>query len=493
MSTATQPPSTRPNILLIMTDQQALHTLSCYGAPVARSPHIDALAADGVRFTHACTPCALCTPARASLLTGLYPHGHGVLFNTGVYSRFDEEACGQGLTLYPSCLAAAGYRLGHQGKWHAGLTPTATEAGFEGFSLRDYGGIRHDATFHRYLDERGLPRPVPHFEFVAEGGDPTKSGGNTSGWTEGDIRAAPCHFITDLVLDQLDEFGASAQPFFMGCHYWEPHAPYLPTEDFKDRYDPADIEQWASFAEAAGARSVWHRRMREEIFPGAAGATWSEWAQVIARYYAQAAMIDHEVGRLIAGLKARGLYETTQIIFASDHGESVGVHGGVFDKGGLAFEELYRIPLIIKPAASDVAPEVTPGRTCDAWVSLVDLAPTFCASAGTRMPDAHGRDLGPWVRGESVDDWRDDLLAEDHGHRVMYAQRILWYQNYKYVFNPADRDELYDLAADPAELRNRIEDAALAEPRRELRRRLRQRLRETGDRLGPQTESLLAD
>lgn len=471
-----------------MTDQQALHTLSCYGAPVARSPNIDALAAEGVRFTRACTPCALCTPARASLLTGLYPHGHGVLFNTGVYSRFDEVACGQGLTLFPSRLAAAGYQLGHQGKWHAGLTPTATEAGFEGFSLRDYGGIRFDETFHRYLDERNLARPVPHFEFVAEGGDPAKSGGNTSGWSEGDIRSAPCHFITDLVLDQLDDFGGSEQPFFLGCHYWEPHAPYLPTEDFKDLYDPAEIVEWASFQEKSGARSAWHRRFREEVFPGAAQASWAEWAQVIARYYAQAAMIDHEVGRLVDGLKARGLYETTQIIFASDHGESIGVHGGVFDKGGLAFEELYRIPLIVKPAGDGAVN----GRTCDEWVSLVDLAPTFCATAGTTMPAGHGRDLGPLIRGVAVADWRDDLLAEDHGHRVMYAQRILWYENYKYVFNPSDRDELYDLAADPAELVNRIDSPELTSMRTELRRRLRERLRETEDRLGPQIDRLLA-
>ncbi len=485
-----KPPSDlRPNILLIMTDQQALHTLSCYGAPVARSPHLDALAADGVRFTRAVTPCALCTPARASLLTGLYPHGHGVLFNTGVYSRFDETACGQGLTLYPSRLGEAGYRLGHQGKWHAGLTPTAKEAGFEGFSLRDYGGIRHDATFHRYLEERGLPQPKPHFEFVAEGGDPTRSGGNTSGWAEGDIRSSPCHFITDLTLAQLDEFKTSDQPFFLGCHYWEPHAPYLPTEDFKDRYDPADIAPWPSFGAEHGSRSAWHARMRREVFPGAAEASWEQWAQVIARYYAQAAMVDAEVGRLIAGLKERGLYDNTMVVFASDHGESVGIHGGVFDKGGLAFEELYRIPLIVKPAGG----ATEGGGTCDAWVSLVDLAPTFCGTAGTTMPACHGRDLSPLLAGELPADWREDQLAEDHGHRVMYAQRILWYQHYKYVFNPSDRDELYDLSADPAELDNRIDAAALADVRRELRRRLRTRLQETHDRLGPQVEQLLAD
>ena len=481
-------PQTTASILLIMTDQQALHTLSCYGAPVARSPHIDTLAADGIRFDHACTPSALCTPARASLLTGLYPHAHGVLFNTGVYSRFDETVCGQGLTLFPEKLSDAGYRLGHQGKWHAGLTPTATEAGFEGFSLRDYGGIRSDETFLKYLKERGLPEPKPHFEFAAEGGDPTKSGGNTSGWAEGDIRSAPCHFVTDQVLEQLDDFAASDQPFFLGCHYWEPHASYLPTEDFKDLYDPADISEWASFRDDLEGRPQWHRRFRENIFPAAAKTSWNDWAQVIARYYAQAAMVDHEVGRLLEGLKARGLYDDTLIIFASDHGESIGIHGGMFDKGGLSHEELYRIPLIVKPP--QVAEE-NRGRVCSEWVSLIDLAPTFCAVAGTGMTEVHGRDLSPLLRGETPADWRDDMLAEDHGHRVMFVERILWHENWKYVFNPSDIDELYDLEADPAEMNNRIDDPSVSETARNMRRRLLARLREFNDGLGPQTYQLL--
>ncbi|MCC6418004.1 MAG: sulfatase-like hydrolase/transferase, partial [Gemmataceae bacterium] len=263
-----EPAARPPSILLIMTDQQALHTLSCYGAAVARSPRIDRLAADGIRFDRAYTPSALCTPARASLLTGLLPHGHGVRFNTGVFSRLSEEECGRGLTLFPQRLAAAGYRLGHQGKWHAGLTATAAEAGFEGFSLRDYGGIRHCEAFRDYLRRHNRLEPKAHIEFVAEGGDPARSGGNVSGWAEGDIRSSPCHFVTDLALAQVDAFAAGDRPFFIGCHYWEPHAPYLPTEDFKDRYDPATIPPWPSFQDDGAGRPRWHERMRRQVFPG---------------------------------------------------------------------------------------------------------------------------------------------------------------------------------------------------------------------------------
>src|SRR5579883_278887 len=152
------------NVLLIITDQHALHAVSCYGAPVCRTPHIDALAADGVRFTRAYTPCALCTPARASLLSGLYPHNHGAIFNVGDHLPFDEARIGHGTTIYPELLAARGYRLGYSGKWHAGLRRTASDAGFEGFSLPGYGSVRACAAYRAYLAAAGRALPEAHVE-----------------------------------------------------------------------------------------------------------------------------------------------------------------------------------------------------------------------------------------------------------------------------------------------------------------------------------------
>ncbi len=129
------------NILMIVTDQQALHAVSCYGAPVCQTPHIDVLAQDGIRFTRAYTPCALCTAARASILTGLYPHHHGAMFNTKTLSPFDEDRIGAGLEMYPHRLREQGYNLGYSGKWHAGIARTANDVGFDGYGPRDYGDV----------------------------------------------------------------------------------------------------------------------------------------------------------------------------------------------------------------------------------------------------------------------------------------------------------------------------------------------------------------
>lgn len=477
----------KPNILLILTDQQATHTLSCYGAPVARSPAIDRLAGDGLRFNRAYTPCALCTPARASLLTGLYPHNHGALYNTGAYSRLDEAQTGQGLVTYPPLLADAGYQLGYSGKWHAGIARTAADLGFEGFSLPDYGMIRKDPGYLEHLRSIGQPEPRRRIEFVAEGCPPGESGGNTSGWISGTIESSPCHYVVQEAIEQLGTMEAAGNPWFLAVNFWEPHAPYLPTEDYKDQYDTALIREWGSFRDNLDGRPTLHRILREAIFPGAHTASWETWSRVISRYYAQAAMVDHEVDRLLAEVKQRDLYDDCLIIFASDHGESIGIHGGAFDKGGMAYEEIYRIPLIVKVPGNRHA-----GQTRQALVSLQDLAPTFCEVAGLQMKDVDALSLLPVIeRGDQAG--RACLLAEDHGHRVPFGQRILWAGRYKYVWNLSDTDELYDLEEDPAELTNRIADPSMESTRRDLRSMLRHEVNRNGDRLGPQVAQMLMD
>jgi arylsulfatase A-like enzyme len=474
-----------PNILLILTDQQAVHTLSCYGASVAQSSEIDRLAMDGVRFERAYTPCALCTPARASLLTGLYPHNHGALFNTGAYSRFDETQTGAGLETYPARLKDSGYRLGYAGKWHAGIAPTAADVGFDGFSLPDYGSIRSDPAYLEHLRAIGQANPQRHVEFVAEGGPPEASGGNFSGWMTGTIESSPCHFIADRALEQLEDLARADSPWMMAVNFWEPHAPYLPTEDYKDRYDPGIIKEWPNFRDDLKDRPALHRILRETIFPGATNASWDDWALCISRYYAQAAMVDVEVGRILDHMRETGLYDDCLIVFASDHGESIGVHGGAFDKGGMAYEEIYQIPFILKLPGNEQA-----GQTRASLVSLFDLAPTFCEAAGTALTQCDALSLFPVLK-NGDNSGRDTLLAEDHGHRVPFGQRILWDGRYKYVWNLSDTDELYDLLEDSGELCNRISDTGLASERARLRAAMLHEVTRNGDRLGPQVTQML--
>lgn len=474
-----------PNILLLLTDQQATHTLSCYGAPVAKSPHIDQLARDGIRFDRSYTPCALCTPARASLLTGLYPHNHGALFNTGAYMRFNETQTGEGLHTYVEQLKSAGYQTAYSGKWHAGIAATAQDIGFKGFSLPDYGNIRSCPEFRAYLKKIGQETPKKTIEFVAEGGPPEKSGGNFSGWISGTIESAPCHYVANRALSELREQAKSSDPWFMAVNFWEPHAPYLPTEDFKDSFDPSQIKEWVSFNDSLHNRPRLNQILLDTVFPGARDASWKVWATAISRYYAQAAMVDYEVGRLISFLAQNDMYEDTLIIFASDHGESIGVHGGAFDKGGLAYEEVYKIPLIIK-----LPDQVHAGETRSSLVSLFDLAPTICDRVNQPLTDIDAASLWPVIYDGDVSG-RQYLLAEDHGHRVPFGQRILWGSRYKYVWNLSDTDELYDLQDDPAELHNRIQDQSLSAVLSEFREEMYQQVISNGDRLGPQVAQML--
>ena len=471
----------KPNILLIATDQHALHAVSCYGAPICRTPSIDSLASDGVRFTRAYTPCALCTPARASLLSGLYPHNHGVVYNTGYHLPFDERRIGQGIQMYPALLKAQGYRVGHAGKWHAGLAYTPKDAGFEGFGLRGYGDIWNAPEFREYLEHRGLVPPRRVIEFEMEG-DPEITTGNASGYLEAPVQATPCHFVADKAIELLEAYAPEDRPFMVACNFWGPHAPYLPSEEYKDLYDPSQIEPWESFEDDLAGRPAIHRMLRESFYPAAAQADWATWAQIVARYWGQATMVDAQIGRVIDVLRRLGRYDGTLVIFTADHGETVGIHGGAYDKGAMAYEEVYRVPLVIKLPGSGGA-----GGTRPQFVSLLDLTATICDAAGTRMERADGTSLLPLLH-DPRHRWRDHVVSESHGHRFPYGQRIVWWRNLKYVLNFTDIDELYDLGRDPAEMRNLVGEPAYAEALHELRRRLRLEMQRTGDRPSSQWE-----
>jgi arylsulfatase A-like enzyme len=471
---------TAPNIVLMMTDQQALHTVSCYGAPVCRTPNIDTLAADGIRFTRAYTPCALCTPARASLLTGLYPHNHGAIYNTRTHLPFDEEQIGSVLTMYPPLLARQGYQLGYAGKWHAGIANTAQDVGFEGYGPRDYGQVWRSQEFQEYLGRHGLTMPEIVTEFYAEG-EPKYALGDSSGYVDGPTEATPAAFLAKTTTNLIDQFSQNPdRPFFVACNFWGPHAPYLPSADYKDMYDPAKIAPWASFEDDLSGKPRIHCTYRESIFPAAAHAGWDVWSQIVARYYAFTSMIDEQIGRILNHLKAIGLHDDTLIIFASDHGETIGIHGGAFDKGAMAYEEVYNIPLIVKLPKNEQR-----GTVRNHLVSLLDLTPTFCELAGTDNLACDGQSLLPILYNpEHIG--REHLVSEFHGHRFPVAQRIIWHGNYKYILNFADQDELYDLAADPAELDNLISDGSKADVLRDLRTRMWDSMVASGDTLGPQ-------
>ena len=468
----------KPNILLIVMDQLALHAVSCYEAPLCKTPHIDSLAQDGIKFERSYTPCALCTPARASLLSGVYPHKHGAIFNSETgHLPFSENELGKRLELYPQKLKEAGYQLGYMGKWHAGLAETANDVGFEGYGPKNYGDVRNSKEYHQYLKEHSLSELETVIEFYAQN---EQNKMDSSGYVKGSTEATPSHFIANRTIEMMKQFSEKDSPFFMTCNFWGPHAPYWPSEEYKDLYNPQNIPPWKSFDEDLTNKPQLHRRYRKHVMPNAGKAGWDIWSQVVARYYAQTTMIDAAMGKILNALKVMGHYDDTLLIFTADHGESVGIHGGIFDKGALAYEEIYHTPLIIKMPGF-----IGAGTTRDHWVSLLDVTATICQATGTSMQDLDGQSLFPIIGGLDCV-WRDDMIAQFHGHRFPVSQRILWWKNFKYVLNFADTDELYDLEHDSAELHNLILDSSSVDLVKEMKKRMWNNMKKTGDTLGPQ-------
>jgi len=184
-------------------------------------------------------------------------------------------------------------------------------------------------------------------------------------------------------------------------------------------------------------------------------------------------MVDDEVGRLLAVLEETGQAEDTLVVFTSDHGDYLGAHGLMF-KGVAAFEEAYRVPLVVR------GPGVEAGLVVEEAVSLLDLPRTLVSLLlGVDYP-CQGGDLSARLRGEAPAG-AGEAFAEFHGQRLGYTQRVVWHGDWKYVFNGFDEDELYDLAADLHELRNLAADPEHAGTLREMARRMWRRLRETDD------------
>ncbi len=452
----------RPNILLIMTDQQRYDYLSVNGGQCP-APALERLAAEGAAFDNAYSVCSLCTPARASVLTGKYPHKHGLFNNCDMFSVV-RERLPEDQTLINAPLAGAGYTCGYAGKWHIDRDLSALDHGFEGYSLPGYGNPWHDPTYRDHLAACGLTPPelIPVIEvenrpmtFVLDG--PTE--------------ATVEHFQTDLAIDLLRKYAEDdGRPFFLTVQYWGPHEPARPTKEYADRFPPEDTPLVPSFEDTLEGRPEQYRRHRDEFecwYYGVSRLSRDAWRKATAMYYAYSAMIDDQVSRVLAELDALGLADDTLVLYTTDHGNLCGARGGLYDKGVAMFEDTYHIPLLARwPGV------IAPGARHGQLVSNMDVFATILDVAGARVPDdVDSRSMAPILRDPSAA-WPDDLMSWSSGVYYLHSQRMLRWDRYKYVFTPYAIDELYDLEADPVETENRIDDPSLADVRTEMRKRL---------------------
>ncbi|MCB0238974.1 MAG: sulfatase-like hydrolase/transferase, partial [Anaerolineae bacterium] len=221
-----------------------------------------------------------------------------------------------------------------------------------------------------------------------------------------------------------------------------PHDPYVVPRSYYQRYDPASLPRPASFDDPLADRPAIYRRI-QRVWQD---LDWDDYARATACYYALCTLIDDQIGRVLAVLEELDQLDNTIIVFTSDHGDYMGAHRLML-KGVPAFEEVYRVPVIM------AGPGVLMSNQIDNLTSLIDIGPTLVELLTVGRFDCQGRSFAPLLRSDAAE-WTDEAYAEMQGQRFAYQQRVLWRDQWKYVFNTFDEDELYDLAADPHELSN---------------------------------------
>ncbi len=418
-----------PNIIFIFSDDHAEHAISAYGSKVNETPHIDRLAAAGARFTNSFVTNSICTPSRATLLTGQYSHKNGV----PVFNRFDGSR-----DHAVKHLQAAGYHTGIVGKWHLGSDPT----GFDRWVVLPGQGD--------YWNPRFL---VPGHMLTIDG---------------------HCSDITgDLAIEFL-ETRPKEKPFFLMVHQKAPHRRWHPDErnkaKFKDAVIPEPDTLFDDYATRPAAlpenrQTITRDLDREDLKmtppEGLSGENLVKWKyqRYMQDYLACVQGVDDNVGKLLDYLDANGLADDTIVMYSADNGWYLG-DLGLYDKRFM-YEPGLRVPLIAR------GPGIKPGSEPDAFVANIDLAPTFLDLAGLPIPDSmQGRSLAPLLRGEQPDDWRTSVYYRyyhDPGHHNTRAHLGVRTATHKLIhYWKKDAWELFDLVNDPTEQHNLLFDPAEA-------------------------------
>ncbi len=486
------------NILFIMCDQLRWDYLSCYGHPRLATPNIDALAARGVRFTRAYVQSPVCGASRMSFYTGRYVQSHGAAWN-GYPLKVGELTLGdylRPLGVQTVLVGKTHMRADREGMERLGIDPNSiigvrvAECGFDPYERDD--GLhavgpdgRYDPQvprYNRWLNDKGYGGDNPWHDWANAG----EGDGNSlaSGWAmrhagkPARVREEDSEtpYMTGRAMDFITEAGD--RPWCLHLSYIKPHWPYIAPAPYnamfgagdvlpvvrseEERRDPHPI--FAEFMDLRVSRTFAREEVREEVIPV---------------YMGLIKQIDDQMGRLLRFLEQRGLLDTTMIVFTSDHGDYLGDHW--MGEKDLFHDASAKIPLIVfdpSPAADGAR-----GTTCDELVESIDLIPTFLEALGADpVAQAHrleGRSLAPFLRGQPPAAWRRFAISEyDYALQPAAAKLgieprdarlfMIADKRWKLVHALGFRPMLYDLEADPDELRDLGADAAFEGERRRL-------------------------
>ncbi|NGP45555.1 sulfatase-like hydrolase/transferase [Bacillaceae bacterium SIJ1] len=424
----------KPNIVFIMSDDQGAWAMGCAGNPEVRTPNLDRLASTGTRFENFFCASPVCSPARASVLTGRIPSQHGVLdwIRSGNvnkqdlssemkdHSEFRDEKHAidylAGQKTYTEVLNENGYDCALSGKWHLGnsLTP---QKGFSHWYTIGRGGC------HYYSPD------------IVENGE---------------IRIEK-EYLTDLItkdaLNVLDHHKEKDNPLYLSVHYTAPHAPWGRDEHPANIYDSYEACSFTSVPE--GEKLPWYKN----TIPQMKGQKRKE---ILQGYFAAITAMDQGIGEIIDKIEEMGIRENTLLIFMSDNGMSMG-HHGIWGKGnGTVPQNMYDTAVKV-PAIMSQPGHIPQGVVRDELLSQYDMMPTLLEYVGLTSPDTKklpGTSFAPLLHGEEMEQ-RDNVVVFDEYGPVRMIRGKRWKYVHRYPYGP---HELYDLENDPTEAHNLIDD-----------------------------------
>ena len=477
---------TRPNIVFIMSDDHAAHSISAYGSRVNTTPHMDRLADEGARMDATYCTNAICTPSRASILSGTYSHINRA---PSIYSEFDYR-----VRTFPEVLQECGYQTALYGKWHLGRSERSLPRGFDDFRI--------------YPDQGDYIDPV----MIGPAGEEQIPGYATD-------------IVTRQSLDFIDRRDPE-HPFCLLVHHKAPHRPWIPHPRYEHLYEAGTIPEPETMWDDHATRSEVVREVamnlddlrptdyKDELPAELEGeteearrarASW-KYQRYMRDYLRCVQAVDDSIGEILDHLDQEGLGENTLVVYTSDQGFFLGDHGW-FDKR-LMLDESLTMPMLLRWPA-----QIPAGSRVSDIVSNVDFAATLLEAAGrsaSDLPDQQGRSFLPQLRGEEVPDWRQAVYYRywehdypEHHAPAHYGVRTPTHK-YIHYYNdglgspgsstrimPAE-DELYDLATDPQEMRNVAHDPAYAGVLEEMKALTAQLQAEYGDAPyeGPDTPRL---
>lgn len=497
-------PSSRPNILLITTDEQRADHVGFGGDQVVRTPHLDALAASGVTFEKAYVANPTCMPNRASIVTGRLPSNHGTRVNGLALDR-DAETFARVLRrdgyrtalIGKSHLQPLGNGAAEVGQWLSTRPPTdaVTRDWPEGWDRQEHLDRHREGWVeigedHYGFDHVRLTGGISaaagghYLHWLREQGvDPSKRLGPANArwrsalWNQVFVPDLPAglsttSYISERSVEFMARAVAAAEPFMVWCSFPDPHHPFAPPPEYFDRYQPADVRVPESFGDPH-KRSMPH--IREMLAGrGKPNGPFQVWAptedqlrEALAAQYGSIEQIDDAVGNLLREIDRLGIADRTIVVFTSDHGDMGGDHGLLL-KHAVHYEACIRVPLVVR------VPGSTAGR-CTSLVSSLDIAPTILELAGSACyAGMQGRSLLPLI-GDPRRSLRDALLIEEDqifgvaGLPAPIRMRTVLTERYRYTrYAGQQHGELFDRSRDSEELENLFGVASAASLQREL-------------------------